>query len=641
MWCIIADRESGQFTVVRNPTHSFPAWALWIMGVVTLLAAALLILAIVLGVQAGQRQLEIQQRQEAAIALAGAIDDQAGGDFAAALDGYKHVLQLDADNAAAREGIEQVLAAMAGNPAMAAINPTPAPAAVNSAPAAANPTSTPGAETGQMLQSARTAFEAGRWQEAVSYLVTIKQSDVTFQLDEVNTLLFDAYVNLAAEKDNEDNLEEALLLFDEALELRPDAVQVSTERKLIANYLDVLTYFGADWPRAIELLEELYAQEPTYRDVASRLQEALVGYGDMLVSQGEWCVAAEQFTAAINLAVTPGLIAKRDETQQHCDNGDPVAVAGSTTATATLAAGTVTPGTTPVAAATTGTEEPTATPTEALAAALAGAPTRGQLFYSARDTTTGRNRILLQPIGGTATVVQENASQPALRPDGQRLVFRNLRDDMFGLGALDPTTGLLLRFTTYAEDSVPSWNPEGNRLVFASNREGDRLWRIYVTWAESDADTLNLGFGETPSWNPTLDQIVFRGCDTTGNACGLWLINSSGGDRGPLTSVQADTRPTWAPTGRYVAFMSDGRDGNMEIYRADVTSGQVVRLTDNPSMDALPAISPDSRWVAFASNRDGAWKIWAAPINGGDATLLLPVNGDLGNWVDQGIEWVE
>lgn len=617
--------------MVRNSNQHFPTWALWIMGAVTFLAAALLIIAIVLGVQAGQRQIELQRQQAVAAALAAAIDLHANGNVEAALDAYKQVLQLDPDNTAAREGIQNVLALVSAQPVPAQVsNPTPA------APAAPPDE----AETVQLLQSARTAFEAGRWQEAVSYLVTIQQADINFEAEQVKALLFEAYVNLATEKDNEDNLEEALLLFDEALELRPDATQVRKERDLIATYLDVLTNFGANWPRTIELLQTLYSQEPTYRDVTPRLQEALVSYGDTLVSQGEWCTAAEQFTGAINLAVTAGLIEKRDQTQQQCDGGGSVVAAGGVTATAAQTTTVLTP--VPTRSGVEGAATATATPTPAEAVAAApGAPARGRILYSARDATTGRNHIFLQSIGGAPTIIQENAAQPALRPDGQRLAFRNLRDDMMGLGALDPGTGLLLRFTNYAEDSLPSWNAQGNRLVFASNREGDRLWRIYVTWAESNAETPNLGFGEAPDWHPALDQIVFRGCDATGNACGIWLMNSSGGDRAPLTTIQADNRPVWSPNGRYVAFMSDGRDGNMEIYRADVTTGQVARLTEHGGMDALPAISPDSRWVAFVSNRDGTWKIWAAPINGGAATLLMPMSGDLGNWVDQDLQWVE
>jgi TolB protein len=212
---------------------------------------------------------------------------------------------------------------------------------------------------------------------------------------------------------------------------------------------------------------------------------------------------------------------------------------------------------------------------------------------------------------------------------------------MAGLSTIDPGTGLLLRFTRFAEDTLPSWNPQGNRLAFASNREGDRRWRVYVAWADADGEAANVGFGEAPAWHPTDDLIAFRGCDITGNACGIWRMNGSGADLAPLTTVQADNRPAWSPNGRYLTFMSDGRDGNMEIYRLDVNTGQVLRLTDNPSIDGLPTVSPDGRMVAFVSNRDGAWKIWYVALDGGAASVLTPLNGDLGDWLQQGIQWVD
>ncbi len=609
---------------------------MWIMGLLTVLTASLLILAMVLGVRAGQRQVELQGRQDAAIALADAIDLHAQGDFQAALDAYKYVLQLEPDNLAAREGIENVLGQLAsGPPAVLAAPPAvgmtdTTPASVTGAvvtPLASQPTIMPQtASSADALFSAGTAaYDAGRWQEAISRLVALSQTDATYERDQVSMMLFEAYVNLATEKDNEGNLEEALTLYDRALQLRPNDLAARTERDLIAKYLDVLTYFGADWARAITLLRELYVNEPDYRDVAERLQTALVGYGDSLASIDP-CLATAQYSAAANLAVTPGLIVKRDDSQLLCEEGGPlIPVADGT------------PGT-PVA---TRSGESTTTTSSAGTAAANNTGLRGRILYSSYALDSGRSFIAAQTIGNTTPVIlQEDAIQPALRSDGQRLLFRSVRSDLGGLAALDPATGLLLRFTQYPEDAMPSWNPQGNRLVFASNREGDRLWRIYATWAEADAETTNLGFGDAPAWNPNSDQIAFRGCDVTGNACGIWLINSSGGERMPLTTSPADNRPVWSPNGRYVVFMSDGRDNSMEIYRADVSTGQVLRLTDSPALDALPTVSPDGRWVAFVSNRDGGWKIWYVSIDGGSPSLLTTITGEFGNWSDHSIQWV-
>ena len=177
-------------------------------------------------------------------------------------------------------------------------------------------------------------------------------------------MLFTSYVNLGAEKDQAGNLEEALALVDAALELRPNAVQLRTARSTAATYLDVLTYFGADWEEAVLLLEELYASNPDYRDVEERLQTARVELGDDFFGDQEWCDALEQYIAAIDIDVTPGLLSKRDRARNRCDDLSEVAAAPTRRNTATPAAtprtGTRTPTRTP--AATVAVNRPTQTP---------------------------------------------------------------------------------------------------------------------------------------------------------------------------------------------------------------------------------------------------------------------------------------
>jgi Tol biopolymer transport system component len=105
--------------------------------------------------------------------------------------------------------------------------------------------------------------------------------------------------------------------------------------------------------------------------------------------------------------------------------------------------------------------------------------------------------------------------------------------------------------------------------------------------------------------------------------------------------MPADDRPNWSPTGGFIVFQSDGRDGNPEVYRMNLSDGQVTRMTNSGSIDGLPVVSPDGQWVAFVSNRSGAWAVWAVPAAGGEAQQLFPVQGTLGgNWLEQTLQWV-
>jgi hypothetical protein len=87
----------------------FPAWLLWVIGPVTVIAAALIILAVVLGIRAGQRQIETQRRQEVGIALQRAVDLQAEGRLQDAVAEYRRVLMLDPGNEDALAGIQAIV----------------------------------------------------------------------------------------------------------------------------------------------------------------------------------------------------------------------------------------------------------------------------------------------------------------------------------------------------------------------------------------------------------------------------------------------------------------------------------------------------------------------------------------------------
>lgn len=644
-----------------NRPGRFPQWATAILGAVTLLALAILVLSIILGVRAGQRQLELRRQQEIAIALQKAVDYRAEGRLEESLVEYRRVLNLDPSNPAAGEGLEALLqiargTQIAGQPApVAAVTTDSAAAPIAVVPTAAIAPATavsagaaPGSEamlrpqavlpaatltgaagtatlatptlsaapTGDLMTQAQTAFRAGRWQAAVDLLTQLQRTPAG-QGEGVTAMLFDAYINLATEKDNEDNLEAALALYDKALILRPSAAEVRSERDLIDTYIDMTQVYGVDWEQAVGLLTQLYARDPQYRDVEERLGEALQAYSDTLGAAGDWCEAATQLDAATAISTEPALLAKRDQVRLACTSGTPPAADAA-------------------AASADSAPADTAPPRPA-----GGAPATGQLLYSARDLVDGRNLIFAQPVtGGAPSVLVENGAQPALRADGVRVAYRNLRSDQGGISAYDPASGIFFRITDYTEDILPSWDPGNGRVAFASNREGDRRWRIYVAWAEEMGEVSMLGYGESPAWSPASDLIAYRGCNDSGNNCGLWLMNSAGSSSRALTTLAADNRPAWSADGRFIAFMSDGRDGNMEIYRVDVASGQVTRLTNNGAIDAVPTVSPDGAWVAFLSNRDGGWKLWAVPAAGGTELLVASLKGDLGDWHSQGLQWI-
>jgi Tol biopolymer transport system component len=263
-------------------------------------------------------------------------------------------------------------------------------------------------------------------------------------------------------------------------------------------------------------------------------------------------------------------------------------------------------------------------------------------------------RIYRLPLAPTATVtlVVADAAQPQLAHDGRRLAFRDTRSHAPGISGFDLSAGLqpderMIRYTTVPEDvtlSPPSWSIDGGRLVFASNREGDRRTRIYLKSATADDAAQLLAIGQDPVWRPLLGEnlILFSGRDSSGEQPGLWLVNDRGTLILRLTDNERDRRPAWSPDAKEIVFMSDGRDNNWEIYRVSVASGVIQRLTTSPAQDGLPTISPDGKFVAYASDKGGQWHLWIVPLDGSKPPArLAPIEGELTSWLEHAVQWVE
>jgi Tol biopolymer transport system component len=73
-----------------------------------------------------------------------------------------------------------------------------------------------------------------------------------------------------------------------------------------------------------------------------------------------------------------------------------------------------------------------------------------------------------------------------------------------------------------------------------------------------------------------------------------------------------------------LAFSSN-RDGNFEIYVLDMKSGQINRLTNDPSADRAPRWSPDSRQLVFVSGRSGNDDLYLLS-NNSEAAVRLTTN---------------
>lgn len=90
-----------------------------------------------------------------------------------------------------------------------------------------------------------------------------------------------------------------------------------------------------------------------------------------------------------------------------------------------------------------------------------------------------------------------------------------------------------------------------------------------------------------------------------------------------------DATPVWSPDGTQIVFASD-KEGNFDVYRLQVDTGQVTNLTlNNPAQDIHPSWSPDGQQIIFSSNRSGSYyQVYRMDLNGENVQQVGVVPGN-------------
>ncbi len=152
-------------------------------------------------------------------------------------------------------------------------------------------------------------------------------------------------------------------------------------------------------------------------------------------------------------------------------------------------------------------------------------------------------------------------------------------------------------------DIFPKWSPDGQSIMFQSNRSGK--WHLYhYNYDSGNLVQLTQGEGhfQNGQWSPNGAKIAYQ-ASINGND-DIYIQNLNEGTAQQLTHHQsADVWPQWSPDESQIAFVSH-RDGNSEIYIMNSDGSGKRRLTHADRVDQEPVWSPDGNQIAFTTHRD-------------------------------------
>jgi tricorn protease len=111
----------------------------------------------------------------------------------------------------------------------------------------------------------------------------------------------------------------------------------------------------------------------------------------------------------------------------------------------------------------------------------------------------------------------------------------------------------------------------------------------------------------------------------------VWTADENGRNIRRVTVHRArDVYPRFSPDGKWIAFSSD-RNGNLDVYAVPAGGGTAKQLTAHSADDTVLAWAPDSKRILFATNRaeDFTGKLYSVGLEGG---MPQNVGSDMGVW---------
>jgi len=279
-----------------------------------------------------------------------------------------------------------------------------------------------------------------------------------------------------------------------------------------------------------------------------------------------------------------------------------------------------------------------------------------------------RSEIWSVPADGSAspsvlTTALQPSTSPRWRPDGKAIAFLSARPALAagaagpggraassGVGAtsddaaaprtqvwLLPLGGGESRPLTNLPNGVTSfqWSPDGARLVVVS-RSGP-----------SDETAA----GKSPSDTRHYAHSNYKFNDSgwfDDKRSHLWVIDVAAARATQITSGNDwnDSDPQWSPDSRKIAFVSD-RTGkafdegrNTDVWVIDASGGPLTKISDHETADNSPRWSPEGRTIAFVSAvpEKSHAKIWLAPSTGGAPSKLAADGLDV---LPSALRWAE
>jgi serine/threonine-protein kinase len=180
----------------------------------------------------------------------------------------------------------------------------------------------------------------------------------------------------------------------------------------------------------------------------------------------------------------------------------------------------------------------------------------------------------------------------------------------------------------------PALSPDGSRLAVSMRSDGEtHVWVRALDGGGPLKLTLDGTLNRNSTWTPDGSAVTYQS-DQAGVSLDIWTRRADGSAPAELEldDDRAVVAPDWSPNGEWLV----ARTGNDDVGMGDILAFRPREQTPPTSLIATgsrelaPVLSPNGRWMAYASNESERYEIYVVPFpNTADGRWVVSAAGGI------------
>jgi TolB protein len=255
----------------------------------------------------------------------------------------------------------------------------------------------------------------------------------------------------------------------------------------------------------------------------------------------------------------------------------------------------------------------------------------GQRLVFASNMHQSNSNLYTKSVRGT-TITQLTSDpaddvMPCFNPQGNKIAFASNRAGKWDVYIMSTEGGPPIQFTNDKDHEIhPSWSADGRHIAYCKFNSQSGRWEIWVAEVSNPGVKRFVEYGMFPKWSPDVasSKILFQRPRQRGSRLhGVWTVDFVNGEAVNPTEIvsaanAATINPTWSPDGRRIAFVTildpdsspSDRPDLADIWVVNLDGSGRVKVTDGQFANFQPVWAGDGN-IYFISNRSGMDNIWA------------------------------